>query len=85
MPVKDIVHTMHQFKHEHHLHTAHTLEGAHTNYPVVAYSLVCTSVVSRDTEIENYKVTQADRQTHTSNNNCSVLRYAVTLNRMKLT
>ena len=37
-PVKDIVHTMHQFKHEHHLCIAHTLEGTCTACPVVAYS-----------------------------------------------
>ena len=74
-----------QFQHEHHLHIAHTLEGTHTDCPVVVYSLVYTFVASKCTEIEIYKVTQADRPTHSSGNNCSVLCYAVALNRMKLT
>ena len=34
--VEGIVHTMHRFEHEHYLHIAHTLEGAHTACPVVA-------------------------------------------------
>ena len=63
--MKDTVHTMHQFEHEHHLHIAHTLpmyilEGTHTAYPVVAYSLVYTFVASKGTEIEILKFKQAD-------------------------
>ena len=45
--VKDIVHIMHQFQHEHYLGIAHTMEGTHTDCPVLAYSLVCTSVALR--------------------------------------
>ena len=51
-PVKDIVRTMHQFKHEHHLCIAHTLEGTCTACPVVAYSHEYTVVASKGTKIE---------------------------------
>ena len=63
--VKDIVHTIHQFEHEHYTCIAHTLEGTHTACPVVAYSLVYTSVVSKGTEIESYYVGNTNRQTDT--------------------
>ena len=64
-PMEDIVHSMHQFEHEHHLRIAHTLEGTHTACPVVALLglSVYISVGSKGTEIKIYKVTQADRQT----------------------
>ena len=35
-----------------------------------------TFVTSKGTKIDMYKVTQADRQTHSNDNNCSVLCYA---------
>ena len=49
------------------------------------HSRVYTFVSSKDTEIENYKVTQADRQTHSSDKTAVFFAIHVTLNRMKLT
>ena len=45
------------------IYVAHTLDGTHTDCPVMAYSFVYTFVASKCTEIEIYKVKQGDRQT----------------------
>ena len=64
--VKDIVHTIHQFEHEHHLCIAHTLEGTHTACPVKACSLVYTLVASNKNHI-NFQL-----YTSSLNTTCSV-------------